>query len=63
MDNAKLQILQGILKAPPVNPQTYIYQYYNIDPTEGSLYVQKYVRKSFKEVKRSTMLSMHDKKG
>ena len=26
----------GILKAHPVNPRTYIYLHYNIDPTEGS---------------------------
>ena len=32
-----------MLKAPPLNPRTYIYQYYNIDPTEGSYYVQKYL--------------------
>ena len=25
-----------LLKAPPANPRTYIYRYYNIDPTEGS---------------------------
>ena len=23
-------------KAPPLNPRTYIYLYYNVDPTEGS---------------------------
>ena len=27
---------QQMLKAPPLNPRTYIYRYYNIDPTEGS---------------------------
>ena len=32
---------RGILKAPPANPRTYIYWYYNIDPTEGSYYVRK----------------------
>ena len=37
-----------LLKAPLLNPSTYIYRYYNIDPTEGSYYVQKYVRKSSK---------------
>ena len=25
-----------LLKAPPANPRTYIYRYYNIDPTDGS---------------------------
>ena len=24
-----------LLKAPPVNPQVNIYQYYNLDPKEG----------------------------
>ena len=37
-----------MLKAPPVNPQTYISLYYNIDLTEGRYYVQKYVRKRYK---------------
>ena len=32
-----------ILKAPPVNPRVYIYQYYNIDPKEGLKYVRIYV--------------------
>ena len=38
--NFLLQLKQdrygGILKAPPINPRTYIYRYYNIDPTEGN---------------------------
>ena len=43
-----LDYLWRMLKAPPVNPRVYIYRYYNINPTEGSLYVQKYVKKSSK---------------
>ena len=35
--------LGRMLKAPPLNPQTYIYRYYNIDQTEGSYYFRKYV--------------------
>ena len=42
------QNLGRLLTAPPVNPRVYIYWYYNIDPTEGSLYVRRYVRKSAK---------------
>ena len=52
-----------LLKAPRLIPWTYISQYYNINTTEGSQYVQKYVQKSSEEVKRWTMLSMSDKKG
>ena len=35
--NSDLEILLywGIQKAPPANPRTYIYRYYNIDPKEG----------------------------
>ena len=33
------------MAGPPIIPRTYIYHYYNIDPTEGS-YVQKYVQKA-----------------
>ena len=33
--NAQGALERRMLKAPPVNPQTYISRYYNIDPTEG----------------------------
>ena len=41
-----------MLKEPSLIPWTYIYRHYNIDPTEGSLYVQKYVQKSSKISKK-----------
>ena len=38
-----------ILKAPPANPWTYAFSVLKLDQTEGSKYVQKFVRKSSKK--------------
>ena len=44
-----------MLKAPPIIPQTYISWSSNIELTEGHLYVQKYVQKSYKIRKKVEM--------
>ena len=44
--NQKPHFEWRILKAPPVDPWAYIYRYYNIDLTEGSFKIIKYVQKS-----------------
>ena len=43
LDLAKNDLVGRMLKAPPVNPLTYISRASNIDPTEGRLSVRKYV--------------------
>ena len=50
--------LRRMLKAPPVNPRTYIYRYYNIDQQRAVNMFENMFKKALKLVKRLTILHL-----
>ena len=52
-----------MLKAPPVDPRTYISRYYIIDPTESQRAVNMFKNMFEKALKQVKRLTMPEKKG